>query len=66
MKNAYTISSIARQFCKVAEKIDSLVFGTGTTQPGEGNESGGGECGCTTDIASDEEVDAMLNGVFGR
>ena len=32
MKNAYTISSIARQFCKVAEKIDSLAMGVQDTE----------------------------------
>lgn len=32
MKNAYTISSIARQFGKVAEKIDSLAMGIQDTE----------------------------------
>ena len=32
MKNAYTISSIARQLGKVAEKIDSLAMGVQDTE----------------------------------
>ena len=34
MKNAYTISSIARQLGKVAEKIDSLAMGVQDTEQG--------------------------------
>ena len=34
MKNAYAISSIARQLGKVAEKIDSLAMGVQDTEQG--------------------------------